>query len=229
MRLASTEPIEDTATKIRPLHTEHKYKCYIRTQNLAGLDEPSNAARETKIRDFIYVSYEVTEHPQTNMISEPANDRAQPKLIYINELTDTLCILSRKLSIRDNDSSIIEHIIEQRFKSYPSFTQISNEHEFRIITCNQDGVSAYSKIDRPIVIRASRQGISPCIEKFFNQTINRDSQDRIEATIIGSSKSEIIWYRKNHAIIDLFANSGIIFLCQTIRQDTDLYRLQVTN
>ncbi|CAF0913191.1 unnamed protein product [Rotaria sordida] len=107
MRLASTEPIEDTATKIRPLHTEHKYKCYIRTQNLAGLDEPSNAARETKIRE--------------------------------------------------------------------------------------------------------------------------DSQDRIEATIIGSSKSEIIWYRKNHAIIDLFANSGIIFLCQTIRQDTDLYRLQVTN
>ncbi|CAF3702995.1 unnamed protein product [Rotaria sordida] len=128
MRLASTEPIEDTATKIRPLHTEHKYKCYIRTQNLADLDEPSNATRETKIRE---------------------------------NLADS------------TETSFDVHI----FDVFP----------------------------------------------------NQDSQDRIEATIIGSSKSEIIWYRKNHAIIDLFANSRIIFLCQTIRQDTDLYRLQVTN
>ncbi|CAF4151024.1 unnamed protein product, partial [Rotaria sordida] len=42
----------------------------------------------------------------------------------INELTDRSYILSWKLSIRDNNSSIIEYIIERYFKSYLSFIRI---------------------------------------------------------------------------------------------------------
>ncbi|CAF1502127.1 unnamed protein product, partial [Rotaria sordida] len=50
---ALTEPIEDTATKIHSLHTEHQYKCRIRAQNLAGLGEPLNSTKENKMRESI--------------------------------------------------------------------------------------------------------------------------------------------------------------------------------
>ncbi|CAF1291629.1 unnamed protein product [Rotaria sordida] len=50
---ALTESIEDTATKIHLLHTEHKYKCHIRAQNLTDPGELSNSTKETKIRELI--------------------------------------------------------------------------------------------------------------------------------------------------------------------------------
>jgi len=50
---APTEPIEGTTTKLRSLHTGHKYEFRVRAQNLAGLGEPSNSTKETEIREPI--------------------------------------------------------------------------------------------------------------------------------------------------------------------------------
>ena len=50
---APTEPSEGTKTKIRSLHTGHKYEFRVRAQNLAGLGEPSNSTKETEIREPI--------------------------------------------------------------------------------------------------------------------------------------------------------------------------------
>jgi len=50
---APTEPIEGITTKIRSLHTGHKYEFRVRAQNLAGLGEPSNSTKETEIREPI--------------------------------------------------------------------------------------------------------------------------------------------------------------------------------
>ena len=47
---APSEPIEERTTKIRSLHTGHKYEFRVRAQNLAGLSEPSNTTKETEIR-----------------------------------------------------------------------------------------------------------------------------------------------------------------------------------
>lgn len=48
-----TEPVEGTKTKLRGLHTGHKYEFRVRAQNLAGLGEPSNSIKETEIREPI--------------------------------------------------------------------------------------------------------------------------------------------------------------------------------
>lgn len=48
-----TEPFEGITTKIRSLHTGHKYEFRVRAENLAGLGEPSNPTRETEIREPI--------------------------------------------------------------------------------------------------------------------------------------------------------------------------------
>lgn len=48
-----TEPTEGTTTKIRSLHTGHKYEFRVRAENLAGLGEPSNSTKETEIREPI--------------------------------------------------------------------------------------------------------------------------------------------------------------------------------
>jgi titin len=48
-----SEPIEGLTTKLRSLHTGHKYEFRVRAQNLAGLGEPSNSTKETEIKEPI--------------------------------------------------------------------------------------------------------------------------------------------------------------------------------
>ncbi|CAF4929782.1 unnamed protein product, partial [Rotaria sp. Silwood1] len=188
-------------------------------------------------------------------IKDPYDVPTQPGPIDINELTDTSCILSWKPPIRDNGSAIIEYIIEQRFKTDPSFIRIetvtpitecfhkiedlltNGEYEFRVAARNQAGLSAYSQTERSVVIRAPRQGISPRIEKFSNQTMNGGSQGRIEATIIGSPEPEIIWYKGGRKLplttgrytSSLAQGVLVLYIKEVQENDAGQYTLEIQN
>ncbi|CAF3878648.1 unnamed protein product, partial [Adineta steineri] len=188
-------------------------------------------------------------------IKDPYDVPTQPGPIDVNELTDTSCTLSWKPPIRDNGSPIIEYILEQRFKSDPSFTRVettipitecyhklsdlltNGEYEFRVAARNQAGLSAYSQTDRSVYIRTPRQGIAPHIEKFPNQTITAGSQGRIEATITGSPEPEIIWYRGGRKLplttgrytSSLAEGILILYIKEVQENDAGKYTLEIQN
>lgn len=188
-------------------------------------------------------------------IKDPYDVPTQPGPIDINELTDTSCILSWKPPIRDNGSPIIEYIIEQRFKSDPSFTRVdtlspvtecfhkiedlltNGEYEFRVAARNQAGLSAYSQTDRSILIRAPRQGVAPQIEKLINHTLTGGSQGRIEAIIIGTPEPEIIWYRGGRKIplttarytSSLAQGLLVLYIKDVQENDAGQYTLEIQN
>ncbi|CAF0814387.1 unnamed protein product [Rotaria sordida] len=188
-------------------------------------------------------------------LKDPYDVPTQPGPLDINELTDTSCILSWKPPIRDNGSAIIEYILEQRFKTDPSFIRIetvtpitecfhkvedlltNGEYEFRVAARNQAGLSAYSQTERSIIIRAPRQGIAPRIEKFSNQTVNGGSQGRIEATIIGSPEPEIIWYKGGRKLplttgrytSSLAQGILVLYIKEVQENDAGQYTLEIQN
>ncbi|UJR23285.1 hypothetical protein I4U23_026301 [Adineta vaga] len=188
-------------------------------------------------------------------IKDPYDVPTQPGPIDIHELTDTSCTLTWKPPIRDNGSPIIEYILEQRFKSDPSFTRVetatpitecihkldelltNGEYEFRIAARNQAGQSAYSQTDRAIHIRAPRQGIAPRIEKLLNQTITGGSQGRVEATITGSPEPEIIWYRGGRKLplttgrytSSLAEGILVLYIKEVQENDAGQYTLELQN
>ena len=188
-------------------------------------------------------------------IKDPYDVPTQPGPIEISELTDSSCVLSWKPPIRDNGSPIIEYIIEQRFRSDPTFTRVQTsspivdcsyrledlltggDYEFRVAARNQAGPSAYSQTDRSVVIRQPRQGIAPHIEKLLNQVATGGSQGRIEATITGAPEPEIIWYkggRKLPLTTGRYTSSlaqGILVLYIKEAQESDAgqYTLEIQN
>ena len=188
-------------------------------------------------------------------VKDPYDVPTQPGPIDINDLTDTSCILSWKPPIRDNGSPVIEYIIEQRFKTDPSFTHVeiltpvtecfhkiedlltNGEYEFRVAARNQAGLSAYSQTDRSVLIRAPRRGIAPHIEKLPNQTVNGGSQGRIEATISGSPEPEIIWYRSGRKLplttgrytLSLAEGILILYIKEVQENDAGQYTLEIQN
>ncbi len=188
-------------------------------------------------------------------IKDPYDVPTQPGPIDINELTDTSCILAWKPPIRDNGSPIIEYIIEQRFKSDPSFLRVetttpvtecfhkiedlltNGEYEFRVAARNQAGLSAYSQTDRSITIRAPRQGIAPRIEKLLNQTATGGSQGRIEAIIIGAPEPEVIWYRGGRKLplttgrytSSLAQGLLVLYIKEVQENDAGQYTLEIQN
>ena len=188
-------------------------------------------------------------------IKDPYDVPTQPGPIDISDLTDTSCLLTWKPPIRDNGSPIIEYIIEQRFKTDPSFTRVTTvapvtgcfyrledlmtngEYEFRIAARNQAGYSAYSQTDRSIVIRQPRQGIAPRIEKLINQTVTGGSQGRIEATIIGAPEPEIIWYRGGRKLplttgrytSSLAQGILVLYIKEVQENDAGQYTLEIQN
>jgi hypothetical protein len=188
-------------------------------------------------------------------IKDPYDVPTQPGPLDINELTDTSCVLSWKPPIRDNGSPIIEYVLEQRFKSDPSFTRVqtttpitecfyrledlltNGEYEFRVAARNQAGVSAYSQTDRSILIRQPRQGIAPRIEKLPNQIATGGSQGRIEATIIGAPEPEIIWYRGGRKLplttgrytSSLAQGVLVLYIKEVQENDAGQYTLEIQN
>ena len=187
-------------------------------------------------------------------IKDPYDVPTQPGPLDINELTDTSCVLCWKPPIRDNGSPVIEYIIEQRFKSDPSFLHVetptpvtecyhklddlltNGEYEFRVAARNKAGLSAYSQTDRPIVIRAPRQGIAPRIEKFVNQTASGGTQGRIEATIIGAPEPEVIWYKGGRKIpttgrytSSLAQGLLVLYIKEVQENDGGQYTLEIQN
>ncbi|CAF3389468.1 unnamed protein product [Rotaria socialis] len=188
-------------------------------------------------------------------IKDPYDVPTQPGPIDINELTDTSCVLAWKPPIRDNGSPVIEYIIEQRFKSDPSFIRLeteapvtecfhklenlvtNGEYEFRVAARNKAGLSAYSQTDRNILIRAPRQGVAPQIEKLISQTLNGGTQGRLEATVTGSPEPEIIWYRGGRKLplqtgryTSSLAQSLLVLYIKDVQEnDAGQYTLEVQN
>ncbi|CAF3043082.1 unnamed protein product [Rotaria sp. Silwood2] len=114
-----------------------KYTIRILAENKLGQSEPAeiieafivkhlfdvpNAPRELKVLGATKSTVVQVNLLQLNI--HPYDVPTKPEPIDINELTDTSCILSRKSSIRDNDSSIIEYRVEQCFKYNPLFTRM---------------------------------------------------------------------------------------------------------
>ena len=150
---------------------------------------------------------------------------------------------------------MIEYIIEQRFKSDPSFLRVetttpvtecfhkiedlltNGEYEFRVAARNQAGLSAYSQTDRPITIRAPRQGIAPRIEKLPNQTVTGGSQGRIDAIIIGAPEPEVIWYKGGRKLpltsgrytSSLAQGVLILYIKEVQENDAGQYTLEIQN